>query len=106
MSVCLPAKGSFIAPPSGGCNHPLVCLTPDCGEASKSRGLCTNCYQLARFEIAKNRTNWEELEALGLARPPQHGIGLNLFRLALTEARHKQSTNGNGKHTAKRKARR
>lgn len=48
-----------------------ICLIPDCGRESQSRGLCGRCYQNARGMILRRETTWEELEQAGLVTTGQ-----------------------------------
>ena len=44
------------------------CLVPDCDRKPLTRGLCQQCYTVARKLIASGRTTWTKLEGLKLAR--------------------------------------
>lgn len=43
-----------------------LCLTPDCGEPAKWKGLCPDCYGGAKTLIEAGETTWEKLQLLGL----------------------------------------
>ena len=72
----------------------VPCLNPactrTCGGSSRpnlggSRGLCAPCYNDALRLVKQGKTTWEEMERLGLAKPPR---GTMLER-AIREARRK-----------------
>jgi hypothetical protein len=67
----------------GGSNGTTACLVPSCGKPNTrgSRGLCPRCRTLAAAEVNSGRTTWDELERLGLARPPKKRP--NIFAAAL-----------------------
>ena len=44
-----------------------LCLTPDCGKEGVWKGLCRSCYGQALRLIESGKTNWEELQEMGLA---------------------------------------
>ncbi|MDE2469450.1 MAG: hypothetical protein KGL35_12065, partial [Bradyrhizobium sp.] len=50
-----------------------LCIVPDCTRPAKMRGVCASCYQNASKLIQRGGTTWEELERLGLVRPPHAG---------------------------------
>jgi hypothetical protein len=65
-----------------------VCLTPGCGREAHIRGLCNRCATGARKAIKDGKTTWEQLEAMGLAKPPKHNVigGKGVFAAALEKA--------------------
>lgn len=48
----------------------VKCLTPDCKEDRRWKGLCSSCYGQAKRLIETEETTWDELEKLGLAELP------------------------------------
>ena len=55
--------------------HAAVCMIEGCTNRSRARGLCGNCYTVARYAIQCGKTTWEYLERHGLSRRPPVGIG-------------------------------
>lgn len=45
------------------------CLIPNCKNRARTRGLCMRCYGVANYRVKTDKTSWEELEDLGLAKP-------------------------------------
>ena len=45
------------------------CLVPNCGIASRTRGLCLNHYASAYNLVKAGHTSWEKLEAAGKVKP-------------------------------------
>ena len=65
----------------------MRCLIDGCEQEAKSRGLCTNCYQLARLQVRANKVTWEQLEQMGLAVSSTHaGDSMSKFQRALNKA--------------------
>ena len=65
-----------------------ICATPGCGREAKIRALCGRCCTAARKAIKDGKTTWEQLEAMGLAKPPKHNVigGKGVFAAALEKA--------------------
>jgi hypothetical protein len=65
-----------------------ICLTPNCGREAKIRALCGRCCTAARKAVKDGKTTWEQLEAMGLAKPPKHNVigGKGVFAAALEKA--------------------
>ena len=65
-----------------------ICLTPGCGREGKIRALCGRCCTAARKAVKDGKTTWEQLEAMGLAKPPKHNVigGKGVFAAALDKA--------------------
>ena len=72
------------------------CLVPDCDKKPMTRGLCSQCYVVARKLVADGKTDWTELENLGLAR--QFVPKSARFKIAFEAAIAK--TNGHSKSPA------
>jgi hypothetical protein len=51
----------------------MKCLFDQCEFSASTRGLCAHHYQLAARRIRQGRTNWNELEALGMAKSARRG---------------------------------
>jgi hypothetical protein len=50
---------------------PRKCIVPGCdAEASKTRGVCQNCYAAAKRLVDRGLSTWEELEFYNLILPP------------------------------------
>lgn len=46
------------------------CIIPECwGGVRYSRGLCFQCYDIARLLVNSNKTTWGDLEVRGLSSP-------------------------------------
>ncbi|MES2367364.1 MAG: hypothetical protein V4563_15920 [Pseudomonadota bacterium] len=63
-------------------NAKAKCLSSGCGEFVLSRGLCSSCYQMARFAVMKGKTNWKKLERDGKCGPSRKRHS-NIFSTAL-----------------------
>ena len=51
------------------------CLNPYCGRmCTYARGLCHNCYDLARRHVADKRTTWAAMEKAGKCLPAKHSV--------------------------------
>lgn len=68
-------------------NEATLCMTPDCNEVRKTRGLCKRCYGAAcqKVRIFQDIT-WKKLEDLGLCLRKQEQGNRGLFAKALAEA--------------------
>jgi hypothetical protein len=62
----------------------MKCLV--CEKASKSRGLCSLCYQAASQRVKSGKVTWGQLEAVGLAKPAKNvSNAQNAFSVAFAE---------------------
>lgn len=78
------AKSAAVIFPATG-----ICSIPNCTRPAKLRGVCQSCYQNATKLVQRGSTTWEELERLGVVRPPHagpHGYRSPLY-VALETAR-------------------
>ena len=64
-----PPQPPVLAPACNGRKAPKQCLAPGCGNRATARGMCCNCYQKSRAEVAKGHTSWLKLEQEGRAIP-------------------------------------
>lgn len=46
-----------------------ICVYPGCSRKAARRGLCSNCYQSARYVVGLGEATWEQLEADGKTLP-------------------------------------
>ena len=64
----------------------MKCFIEGCERTAHSRGLCVNCYQLARNQVIAKKMTWEQLEKMGLAACLVHGDGAkSKFQQALSK---------------------
>jgi len=42
-----------------------ICMYPECGRKSKTRGLCLACYRAAAYLVKTGTVSWEQLEKDG-----------------------------------------
>ena len=73
-----------------------TCMVPGCDQESHCRGICKSDWMAANRLVKREETTWEELESMGLSRPPcrkrsQLAIQLDLLRVTNRE-RAKQET--------------
>lgn len=47
------------------------CMTPGCNRKHKARGLCASCHAIALRMVKTKGITWDQLMALGMAKPPQ-----------------------------------
>jgi hypothetical protein len=66
------------------------CLISGCTRSIAGRGLCVNCYNVARKIVNNGTTCWEELVDLGLAEKPTRRSNTP-FAVAFEEAKNKKS---------------
>lgn len=72
----------------------MQCIVDGCERDARTRGLCENCYQLARYNVIGGKVSWEQLETMGLAIPSSRGIwGKSKFRRAFDE-KIRETSNG------------
>jgi len=62
----------------------VSCLVPSCNGVAKSRGLCVKCYAAASVRVKSGKITWDQLVALGLAKPSERKPGA--FTAALSQA--------------------
>lgn len=46
----------------------MKCMTPNCKNERKTRGICQQCYQQAYKLVETGKTTWEELVSVGLVK--------------------------------------
>jgi len=64
-----------------------ACLTPECGSAAGTRGLCSSCYQQARTLVREKKVTWDELVELGACLPARQQQPRSAFHRSLAEKR-------------------
>ncbi len=57
----------------------MRCLTPECKEEAKARGLCFTCYSAAKYMVRCKKTTWSKLEEKGLCKPAHTSLFRNHF---------------------------
>lgn len=62
------------------------CMTPNCGNKPKARGLCHVCYMMAHKLVTSETTTWEQLAELGLCLSAVRKVRQQRFRSAFEEA--------------------